>query len=165
MEHLGWGIFPKRRADLQAVLVAQLHAELFLLLEQRHSFPEPASGFQDPGLAAVAPLQTVLVAQLQAERFLLLEQRHGCPKPTPGFRLWKDLTDGSISDKILSSIRTALISIRSFSFEQNSRFGCVVSGVPFQSALPRLANQCCGRSEGVELRCRLRKLATQKVLR
>jgi hypothetical protein len=26
--------------------------------------------------------------------------------------------------QILSSIRTALISIRSFSFEQNSRFGC-----------------------------------------
>jgi hypothetical protein len=76
-EHLGWGIFPKRRAALQAVLVAQL----------------------------------------QAERFLLLEQRHGCPKPAPGFRLWKDLTDGSISDKILSSIRTALISIRSFSLE------------------------------------------------
>ena len=31
----------------------------------------------------------------------------------------------------------------------------VVSGVPFQSALPRLANQCCKRSEGVELPCRL----------
>src|SRR6266436_7829039 len=31
----------------------------------------------------------------------------------------------------------------------------VVSGVPFQSALPRLANQCCRRSEAVELPCRL----------
>jgi hypothetical protein len=35
----------------------------------------------------------------------------------------------------------------------------------FSVSASRLANQCCGRSEGVELRCRLRKLATQKVLR
>src|SRR5271165_7301711 len=70
----------------QTAPVAQLQAERFLFLVQRHGLLQPAPVFQDQGLVAVAYLQTVLVAQLQAERFLFLVQRQSLLQPVPGIQ-------------------------------------------------------------------------------
>jgi hypothetical protein len=60
---------PIRIAVSQTAPVAQIQAESFLFLEQRHGLLQPAPVSQDQGLVAAAPLQTVLISQLQAERF------------------------------------------------------------------------------------------------
>src|SRR5271166_5270940 len=70
----------------QTAPVAQLQAERFLFLVQRHGLLQPAPDLQDRGLAAVAALQTILVAKLQAERFLFLVQCHGFLQAAPVFQ-------------------------------------------------------------------------------
>jgi hypothetical protein len=74
---------PSPIAVSQTVPVAQLQAESFLFLVERHGFFQPAPGLQDHGLAAVAALRTVLVAQLQAERFFFLLQLKSLLLPAP----------------------------------------------------------------------------------